>query len=203
MEKRDNLSNSNAPIIQVGDCPDLYWYRHRPNQAPQFILWKGARSRSNDEYIPDPRYQSRTSTTSTELTITQLTLADTALYYCALRNTVIESVEEPLHKPEDNDLPIPQRGGKWWSHHNVYQMDCGSSWFIRHCGCTCYWSTVAGLPWQPSLTSKRGIATLVHSAKPSSFTITAPTWSSSFFFFSVYIKHEHANGKTTRIFSIK
>ena len=92
---------------------DLYWYRHRPNQAPQFILWKGARSRSDRKNIPDPRYQSTTSTTLTELIITQLTLADTALYYCALENTVIESVEEPLHKPEDNDLPIPQRGGKW------------------------------------------------------------------------------------------
>ena len=91
----------------------LYWYRHRPNQAPQFILWKGARSLSDHKNIPDPRYQSTTSRTSTELIITQLTLADTALYYCALDNTVIESVEEPLHKPEDNDLPIPQRGGKW------------------------------------------------------------------------------------------
>ncbi|CAL8234867.1 unnamed protein product [Boreogadus saida] len=62
----------------------LYWYRHHFNQAPQFILWKGAKSRS-DEHIPDTRYQSTTSRTSTELTITQLTLADTALYYCALR----------------------------------------------------------------------------------------------------------------------
>ncbi|KAK0142924.1 T cell receptor alpha variable 3 [Merluccius polli] len=59
---------------------DLYWYRHCPNQAPQFILYKGAGSLSGS-HIPDTRYQSTTSTTSTELTITQLTLADTALYY--------------------------------------------------------------------------------------------------------------------------
>lgn len=61
----------------------LHWYRHQSNQAPQFILLKGARSRSY-EYIPDKRYQSTTSRTSTELIITGLTLADTALYYCAL-----------------------------------------------------------------------------------------------------------------------
>ena len=61
----------------------LYWYRHHSNQAPQFILWKEARSWS-DEHIPDTRYESTTSRTLTELTITQLTLADTALYYCAL-----------------------------------------------------------------------------------------------------------------------
>uniref|UniRef100_A0A4W5L240 Ig-like domain-containing protein n=1 Tax=Hucho hucho TaxID=62062 RepID=A0A4W5L240_9TELE len=63
---------------------DLYWYRHYPNQAPQFLLYKGARS-STSEHIPDKRYKSATSQTSTQLDITSLTLADTALYYCALR----------------------------------------------------------------------------------------------------------------------
>ena len=62
----------------------LNWYRHHFNQAPQFILWKEARSGSS-EHIPDSRYQSTTSRTSTELTITRITLADTALYYCALQ----------------------------------------------------------------------------------------------------------------------
>uniref|UniRef100_A0AAY5KY45 Ig-like domain-containing protein n=1 Tax=Esox lucius TaxID=8010 RepID=A0AAY5KY45_ESOLU len=61
--------------------PRLYWYRHYPNQAPQFILYKGARS-SSSEHIPDKRYQSTTSKTSTKLVIQQLTLSDTALYYC-------------------------------------------------------------------------------------------------------------------------
>lgn len=64
--------------------PALYWYRHDSDlQAPQFILLKGAKG-STAEYIPDKRYQSQTSPTSTELTIRDLTLADTALYYCAL-----------------------------------------------------------------------------------------------------------------------
>ena len=62
----------------------LFWYRHHSNQAPQLILYKGARSKSGDDNIPDTRYESTTSRTSTELTITQLTLADTAQYYCAL-----------------------------------------------------------------------------------------------------------------------
>ncbi|CAJ1073151.1 T cell receptor delta [Xyrichtys novacula] len=62
----------------------LHWYRHQSDlQAPQFILWKGARSWSS-EYIPNGRYESKTSRSSTELTIKELTLADTALYYCAL-----------------------------------------------------------------------------------------------------------------------
>ena len=64
--------------------PALYWYRHHSDlQAPQFILWKGAKG-YRAEYIPDKRYQSQTTPTSTSLTIRELTLADTALYYCAL-----------------------------------------------------------------------------------------------------------------------
>ncbi|KAL7386351.1 hypothetical protein ABVT39_007158 [Epinephelus coioides] len=63
----------------------LHWYRHHSDlQAPQFILWKGARDIVND-HIPDKtKYGSETSSDSTELTIKNLTLADTALYYCAL-----------------------------------------------------------------------------------------------------------------------
>uniref|UniRef100_A0A4W5LST4 Ig-like domain-containing protein n=1 Tax=Hucho hucho TaxID=62062 RepID=A0A4W5LST4_9TELE len=63
----------------------LYWYRHYSNQAPQLLLYKGARSWSSIDHIPDERYTSTTSSKSTELVITSLTLADTALYYCALR----------------------------------------------------------------------------------------------------------------------
>uniref|UniRef100_A0A8P4K710 Ig-like domain-containing protein n=1 Tax=Dicentrarchus labrax TaxID=13489 RepID=A0A8P4K710_DICLA len=62
----------------------LHWYRHSELQAPQFILWKGAKDNTGREYIPDNRYESKTTPTSTELTIRKLTLADTALYYCAL-----------------------------------------------------------------------------------------------------------------------
>uniref|UniRef100_A0A8P4KSH6 T-cell receptor alpha/delta variable 22.0 n=1 Tax=Dicentrarchus labrax TaxID=13489 RepID=A0A8P4KSH6_DICLA len=61
----------------------LYWYRHSDLQAPQFILWKGEKGETR-QYIPDNRYESKTTGSSTELTIRKLTLADTALYYCAL-----------------------------------------------------------------------------------------------------------------------
>uniref|UniRef100_A0A3P8QN29 Ig-like domain-containing protein n=1 Tax=Astatotilapia calliptera TaxID=8154 RepID=A0A3P8QN29_ASTCA len=65
--------------------PLLHWYRHHSDlQAPQFILWKQGKGGSA-EYIPDKRYKSETSPTTTNLTIAALTLADTALYYCALQ----------------------------------------------------------------------------------------------------------------------
>ena len=62
----------------------LYWYRQYPGQAPQYLLYKGARSYSSSKNIPNPRFDSTTSQTSTELHIKDLTLEDTALYYCAL-----------------------------------------------------------------------------------------------------------------------
>ncbi len=63
---------------------DLYWYRQYPNKEPEFLLYKGAQSRSSYEYIPDTRFQSTTSDASTELIIKSVTLSDSALYYCAL-----------------------------------------------------------------------------------------------------------------------
>ncbi|XDV27613.1 hypothetical protein PO909_031114 [Leuciscus waleckii] len=62
----------------------LYWYRQYPNKEPQYLLYKGARSWS-DARTSDDRFQSTTSRTSTELTITAVHLSDSALYYCALR----------------------------------------------------------------------------------------------------------------------
>uniref|UniRef100_A0A672Q1F0 T-cell receptor alpha/delta variable 23.3.8 n=1 Tax=Sinocyclocheilus grahami TaxID=75366 RepID=A0A672Q1F0_SINGR len=57
---------------------------HRPSTNPQFILCKNVRSAS-DADSSDPRFQSTASRTSTELTITDVHLSDSALYYCALR----------------------------------------------------------------------------------------------------------------------
>ncbi|XDV27589.1 hypothetical protein PO909_031093 [Leuciscus waleckii] len=62
----------------------LYWYRQYPNKEPQYLLRKGARSYSS-KHTSDDRFQSTTSRTSTELTITAVRLSDSALYYCALR----------------------------------------------------------------------------------------------------------------------
>uniref|UniRef100_A0A3B3DTA3 Ig-like domain-containing protein n=1 Tax=Oryzias melastigma TaxID=30732 RepID=A0A3B3DTA3_ORYME len=75
----------------------LYWYKHDSDlQAPQFILRKGAKGYT-DEYIPDKRYESRTTSTSTELIITKLTLADTALYYCTRSDFDLFDFERQKH----------------------------------------------------------------------------------------------------------
>uniref|UniRef100_A0A8C5CUU9 Ig-like domain-containing protein n=1 Tax=Gadus morhua TaxID=8049 RepID=A0A8C5CUU9_GADMO len=67
----------------------LFWYKQQIKDFPRFILRRFTIGEGNNaadsEHIPDSRYQSTTSRTSTELTITRITLADTALYYCVLQ----------------------------------------------------------------------------------------------------------------------
>ncbi|KAH1182237.1 hypothetical protein KIL84_009991 [Mauremys mutica] len=65
----------------------LYWYRQFPNQAPQYILFRGvkeARDESNTADFAKERFSSQATDSSTVLSITALELADTAVYYCAL-----------------------------------------------------------------------------------------------------------------------
>uniref|UniRef100_A0A3B1KHW8 Ig-like domain-containing protein n=1 Tax=Astyanax mexicanus TaxID=7994 RepID=A0A3B1KHW8_ASTMX len=62
----------------------LFWYRQYPNRALQYLLLRGARSRSSNSNTADKRFASTASDSSTDLTVT-VRLADTALYYCALR----------------------------------------------------------------------------------------------------------------------
>ncbi|ROI53036.1 T-cell receptor alpha chain V region CTL-F3, partial [Anabarilius grahami] len=62
----------------------LYWYRQYLNGEPQYLVWKEARSWSDTGNPSDPRFQSTTSQSSTELKINGVTLSDSALYYCAL-----------------------------------------------------------------------------------------------------------------------
>lgn len=63
----------------------LNWYRQYPDLEPHWLLYKGARSRSSFK-SSEQRFTSNTGDTFTELIITDLTLADTALYYCALEH---------------------------------------------------------------------------------------------------------------------
>ncbi len=61
----------------------LYWYRQYLNGELHYLIYK--LSGGSGGTPADPRFQSTTPQSSTILTITGVTLSDSALYYCALR----------------------------------------------------------------------------------------------------------------------
>ena len=92
----------------------LQWYKHHSDhQAPQFLLSKGAKGLTF-ENIPDKRYGSTTSDTSSELIMKRVTLEDSALYYCAVRPTVTANTTT-LYKnlwSKDNTITTTSTGGR-------------------------------------------------------------------------------------------
>uniref|UniRef100_A0A671SSM6 Ig-like domain-containing protein n=1 Tax=Sinocyclocheilus anshuiensis TaxID=1608454 RepID=A0A671SSM6_9TELE len=83
--KEDETVTLNCSYDTSSSYVYLYWYRKYPNEELRYLLYKAARSSSGGGSPADHRFKSTTSHTSTELTITSVTLSDSALYYCALR----------------------------------------------------------------------------------------------------------------------
>ncbi|KAG2469723.1 TVAZ2 protein, partial [Polypterus senegalus] len=74
----------------------LFWYRKYPSEAMQYILVKGARSANTEEdtaAFAQERFSSTTGQDFTVLTISSLSLSDSAIYYCALQSTMFHSAE--------------------------------------------------------------------------------------------------------------
>nr|AAR84218.1 T cell receptor alpha [Tachyglossus aculeatus] len=108
----------------------LYWYRQYPGRGPEYILERGARGSTyaNTAAFAKERFSSTATDDSTSLSIRELSLSDTATYYCALRDSgssqnklifgtgtqllVRPNVTNPqprmyrLKKPQVNDLSI-------------------------------------------------------------------------------------------------
>uniref|UniRef100_A0A673JGR9 T-cell receptor alpha/delta variable 23.1.4 n=1 Tax=Sinocyclocheilus rhinocerous TaxID=307959 RepID=A0A673JGR9_9TELE len=85
IKKEDEIVSLSCSYDTSSRYVTLYWYRQNPNEELSYLIYKAARSSSGGGSPADPRFQSTTSDTSTELTITGVTLSDSALYYCALR----------------------------------------------------------------------------------------------------------------------
>uniref|UniRef100_A0A8C1B409 Ig-like domain-containing protein n=1 Tax=Cyprinus carpio TaxID=7962 RepID=A0A8C1B409_CYPCA len=85
IKKEDEIVTLSCSYDTSSRYVRLYWYRQYPNGEPQYLIFRPARSATTSGRSADPRFESTTSEKSTELTITGVTLSDSALYYCALR----------------------------------------------------------------------------------------------------------------------
>uniref|UniRef100_A0A672KTZ9 T-cell receptor alpha/delta variable 29.0 n=1 Tax=Sinocyclocheilus grahami TaxID=75366 RepID=A0A672KTZ9_SINGR len=79
--------------------PTLYWYQYKANQAPKYMLKRYAGSSDEDEDFKE-RFNAtlQTSSTSVPLTIQDVRVSDSAVYYCALQPTVTETHSTLIQK---------------------------------------------------------------------------------------------------------
>ncbi|ROI53035.1 T-cell receptor alpha chain V region RL-5, partial [Anabarilius grahami] len=66
---------------------DLFWYIQRANDFPKYILRRSKYGGENGTEFQE-RFHSELSSNSVPLTIKDLRVSDSAVYYCALKPTV-------------------------------------------------------------------------------------------------------------------
>uniref|UniRef100_A0A673M3M6 Ig-like domain-containing protein n=1 Tax=Sinocyclocheilus rhinocerous TaxID=307959 RepID=A0A673M3M6_9TELE len=77
--------------------PTLFWYQQKDNGNPKYMLNKVSKSGNSEEEFKE-RFHANLSTTSVPLTIQDVRVSDSAVYYCALRPTVTETHSTLIQK---------------------------------------------------------------------------------------------------------
>uniref|UniRef100_A0A3B3Q4R1 Ig-like domain-containing protein n=1 Tax=Paramormyrops kingsleyae TaxID=1676925 RepID=A0A3B3Q4R1_9TELE len=109
-EQRINQARRNVSVEEGGsvilDCayasvntnPDLFWYIQYPNEAPKYMLRRG----NYGEVDTAPEYKEKFNANldktamTVPLTVQNVQLSDSAVYYCALRLRVRMTFSHPL-----------------------------------------------------------------------------------------------------------
>ena len=81
--------------------PYLFWYQQKLKVAPKFILSKliSAEGSTDSEFQERFNASLDTSTKAVPLSIQDLQISDSAVYYCALRPTVMAACSALVQKP--------------------------------------------------------------------------------------------------------
>uniref|UniRef100_A0A4W3GJS7 Ig-like domain-containing protein n=1 Tax=Callorhinchus milii TaxID=7868 RepID=A0A4W3GJS7_CALMI len=69
--------------------PDLFWYRHYANKAPEYILWTDKRNNPRQADFAKDRFTTHVDEAerTVPLSISQVRFTDSTVYYCALSPT--------------------------------------------------------------------------------------------------------------------
>lgn len=93
--------------------PYLYWYRKKPDESFQFILFKDNTRSHFADFVPSRFSVKHSQTQKTfHLVISQVMMEDSAIYYCAMDPTVMQVPTKSAHKPLGNgSAEASLRGG--------------------------------------------------------------------------------------------
>uniref|UniRef100_A0A671KG02 Ig-like domain-containing protein n=1 Tax=Sinocyclocheilus anshuiensis TaxID=1608454 RepID=A0A671KG02_9TELE len=77
--------------------PTLFWYQQKDNGNPKYMLNKYSKSGNSEEEFKE-RFNVNLNKTAVPLTIQDVRVSDSAVYYCALRPTVTETHSTLIQK---------------------------------------------------------------------------------------------------------
>ncbi|MEE6509019.1 hypothetical protein FKM82_023854, partial [Ascaphus truei] len=83
----------------ISSNPDFFWYVQHPETSPQFILRRDYYSKNEEE--PGTNYAAKLNkeNKSIYLRVSDLSVSDSGVYFCALRPTVSLSVYSTVQEP--------------------------------------------------------------------------------------------------------
>ncbi len=77
--------------------PTLFWYQQKGNENPKHMLNKFSKSGNSEEEFKE-RFHATLNKTAVPLTIQDVRVSDSAVYYCALKPTVTETLSTLIQK---------------------------------------------------------------------------------------------------------
>ncbi|MEE6509021.1 hypothetical protein FKM82_023856, partial [Ascaphus truei] len=84
----------------IDTTPYLHWYVQHPGQSPRFILARNPYSDKEEELGTNYAAKLNKENKSIYLRVSDLSVSDSGMYYCALRPTVslfaVSTVQEPM-----------------------------------------------------------------------------------------------------------
>uniref|UniRef100_A0A4W3GPX1 Ig-like domain-containing protein n=1 Tax=Callorhinchus milii TaxID=7868 RepID=A0A4W3GPX1_CALMI len=84
----------------TSNTPNLFWYRHYPNKAPEYILWTYGRGQPQHADFAKERFSTKLdeSRRTVPLNISQVRVTDSVAYCCALSPTEAQISDSGLQK---------------------------------------------------------------------------------------------------------
>ncbi|KAF4117459.1 hypothetical protein G5714_002012 [Onychostoma macrolepis] len=103
-QPNENITAVEGEHVTIINCefktlqltPYLYWYIQRSNGLPEYVLMRYKFGSSNSSEFEE-RFDARLDSNSVPLTIKNLRVSDSAVYYCALQPTVTKTPPS-MHK---------------------------------------------------------------------------------------------------------